>query len=69
MYYEIKYAYPSSEMAKQLNKSASGCFYVLLHNVLVDDSFNSLEDAREFAQSTGYQASFQSMDIYTPKRG
>lgn len=68
MYYEIKYAYPSSEMAKQLNKNVTGCFYVLLHNVLVDDSFNSLEAAREFAQSTGYQASFHSMDIYTPKK-
>lgn len=68
MYYEIKYAYPSSEMAKQLNKNATGCFYVLLNNVLVDDSFNSLEDAKDFAKSTGYQPSFQSMDIYKPRK-
>lgn len=52
--YEIKYAYPSSEMAGQLFSSASGCFYVELDGILFNAAFYSIEEARQFAESTGY---------------
>jgi hypothetical protein len=62
MTYEIKYAYPSSAMAKQLNKNATGCFYVELDGKDTGEPFQSIEEARTFALSTGYTPSPYSMD-------
>jgi hypothetical protein len=53
-HYQIKYAYPSSDMSKQLKRSATGCFYVELDGICTNEPFDSLEDAKAFAESTGY---------------
>lgn len=52
--YEIGYAYPSSPMSEQLKRSSTGCFYVELDGICTNEPFGSLEDAKEFAESTGY---------------
>ena len=59
--YEIKYAYPSSTMARQLNKYATGCYYVELDGNDTGEPFQSLDEAREFAESTGHSKSSYSM--------
>jgi hypothetical protein len=61
MYYEISYAYPSSLMAKQLHKEATGCYYVTLQDIDNIEVFNSLPAAIEYAESTGYLKSKYSM--------
>lgn len=62
--YEIRYAYPSSEMAKQLGRSASGCHYVVLDGSSTNEPFELLSEAVEFAQSTGHTPTFYSLDVY-----
>ena len=64
-FYEIRYAYPSSEMAKELKRNASGCYYVLLDGSSTNEPYNLLHEAVEFAQGTGYIPSFYSLDVYT----
>lgn len=62
--YEIKYAYPFSRMAEQLRNKATGCFYVELEGKLSGGAFQSLEDAEEYAEGTGYFPSKYSMNTY-----
>jgi hypothetical protein len=64
MMYEIRYAYPSSEMAKQLNRSATGCYYVVIDGEVMDEPYDTLRSAREFAKSTGHEPSFYSADVF-----
>jgi hypothetical protein len=60
--YEICYAYPSSDMAKQLNHPVTGCFYVYFDEILWEsDTFMHLADAKRFAESTGCLPSKGSM--------
>lgn len=62
--YEIRYAYPSSEMAKQLGRNASGCYYVVIDDSSTNEPFDLLSEAVEFAQSTGHTPTFYSLDVY-----
>lgn len=59
--YEIRYAYPSSDMAKQLRRVATGCYYVLLDGFCTNDPFATLDDAIKFAESTGHTKGAWSM--------
>lgn len=59
--YEIKYCYPSSEMAKQFNRSAAGCFYVEFDGIVQQIPFDTLEDAKEHAEGAGFLKSRWSM--------
>lgn len=63
-FYEVRYAYPSSEMAKQLKRSALGCYYVCLEGNHINKPFNVMSEALEFAQSKGFVPSPYSMDVY-----
>ena len=64
MTYEIKYAYPSSVMAKQLNKNVTGCFYVEVDGKNTGQTFQFIEEARDFATSTNHRPSPYSMDVF-----
>jgi hypothetical protein len=62
-FYEIGYAYPTSEKAKQFKRSAEGCYYVQIEG-RDTESFKTLAEATEYAQSTGYMPSFYSLDVF-----
>lgn len=62
--YEIRYAYPSSPMAEQLNRKATGCYYVALDGEVLNEPYGTLSDAREFGQCTGHEPSFYSLDVF-----
>lgn len=63
-FYEIRYAYPSSEMAKQLKRNAEGCYYVEINGFSTNEAFGTLAEALEFAKSTGYTPTFYSLDVF-----
>ena len=62
-FYEIGYAYPTSETAKQFKRSAEGCYYVQIKG-LDTEAFRTLTEAVDYAQSTGYSPSFYSLDVF-----
>jgi hypothetical protein len=62
--YEINYAYPLSEMAKQLKRGGEGCYYIKLCGFSTNEAFGTLEEATKAAQNTGYTPSFYSLDIF-----
>ena len=63
-FYEIRFAYASSKMAKQLKRSVTGCYYVILADKHINGPFDLLSEAVEFAQSTGHTPSRYSLDIF-----